>query len=827
MALAETAITTPPTQAEPSEVDLPVDIGDPTPLIELAEYDRTVGERLVSELGVDDLVAQVLVRRGLTDVERAAAWLAGSEPTAPELLPGGEAGAAAILEHLRRGSRIVVHGDYDVDGVCSTAIVVRTLARLEADVTWHVPSRFDDGYGLTNASVERLAARSAELIIAVDCGIGSVDEVAHARSLGVDVVICDHHKPGATLPDAPIVHPALGDYHSPELCASGAAFKLAQLLTAAAGGDVNSLDDDLALVALATVCDVVPLERENRALVRTGLEHMRTTRRPGLAELMRVAGVDPMQVTAESCGFALGPRINAAGRMHSAEPAVELMLTEDRMRAAELATGLARANEQRRAVEREILTAAETQARTQRDRHAIVVAGEGWHPGVLGIVAGRLAEQYHRPAVALSIDDGVAAGSGRAGGSYDLHGGLSSCSDLLIRFGGHAAAAGLALEQSDLPAFREALVAHAAGALAPEDLRPHLRVDAIVSPQALTLESVEQLARLGPFGAANPEPTLLLAGVELISVERMGRSGLHYRLGVEGGGVRGRVVAFRQARAIRAPDAPEPVSMVVGLQRNEFNGRVEAQAVLRALLRDDDDASTDGWREHFAAALESEPVQGEGGLDEQSVQDHRGTGVERVLLELAARGRRRVGVVANDPRRAARSLALLQAADWRLSDFRALAFDDPALAGGDFEEFVLAEPPPAPAFADFGDVPVTFAWGEPEVARLAARSEDLLLGRDHVVAAFRAVRDAADPAAAVEALKEQLPDPRLAGKAVRVLEEINLARVERAADGIVGVSVCEEARSDLELSFTFRSYSGQREASERWIRQLSTAGTPR
>lgn len=432
---------------------LPDDIAPDEPLIELPEAAGDAVALLCTELGLHTLAAQTLVRRGKGDLEVARAWIEGAEIEDPFTLPGAIEAAAAIARHVKSDSRIAVHGDYDVDGVCSTAILVKTLAGIGADVTWHVPSRFEDGYGLSKNAIDRLAADGVQLIITVDCGIGSVAEVAYARGLGVDVVICDHHKIGEVLPDAPIVHPALADYPCPVLCAAATTYKLAQVLVDSVGGDADALEPELELVALATVCDVVALHGENRALVRRGIEMMRRTLRPGLRELMRVASVDQLSLDASSFGFALGPRINAAGRMYSAEPAVELMLTSSEARAAELAAELNAANAKRREIEQGILFTAETQARSQRDQFAIVVAGEGWHPGVLGIVAGRIAEKYHRPAVALGIEGGVAAGSGRNGGIYDLHGGLEACSDLLVRFGGHRAAAGLELDEINLAAF--------------------------------------------------------------------------------------------------------------------------------------------------------------------------------------------------------------------------------------------------------------------------------------------------------------------------------------------------------------------------------------
>lgn len=794
----------------------PADIAPPDPLIEIPPIDFEKVRVLEGALGLHPLAAQTLVRRGIATPEVARQWIDGSAVNDPESLPGAAAAADMIAGHLRADTRIAVHGDYDVDGVSSTAIMVRALANLGADVTWHVPSRFGDGYGLSRASIDRLAADGVGLIIAVDCGVGAVDEVAHARELGLEVVICDHHTIGDVLPDAAIVHPALGGYPDPQLCASAATFKLAQLVTARAGADPASIDDELALVALATVCDVVPLRGENRALVREGLQRMRGTQSPGLRELMRVSGVDQLKIGAGSFGFALGPRINAAGRMHSAEPAVELLLTSSEARAAELAGALAAANHRRRETEQEILFEAETQAREQRDQFAIVVAGEGWHPGVLGIVAGRLAERYHRPAIALGIDGGVAAGSGRSGGRYDLHGGLAACADLLTRWGGHRAAAGLELDADKLSAFRAGLIAHAQSTLTPDDLRPQITIDAIGSPADITLEAVEALEELGPFGAENPVPSILMAGVELIAVAKLGKTGQHFKLSVRGNGARASVVAFRQERVIPQVDDPRAADLVVDLQRNEFNGRVEAQAVLSVLV-ERAAASPESWQEEFERALTDAPFLGEAfALAEDRAIDRRDVPLQATLREFADG----MAVAVNDP------------VAWRArlgeEASAVLAYDDPRLHAGQFERVVMAEPPPAPRFGAFAESDAIFAWSAAEAQALASRAPDLLLSREHMVTAFRVVRESGgEKAATLERLRSELPSARIAGRALRALAEIEVVSVELDGDSAEAFVAHEGPKRALEQSVTFRSYSEYVEESQQWLRQLTAQPTSR
>ncbi len=809
---------------------LPDDIAPIDPLIELPDCDGTLVVEFVDRLGVHPLVAQTLVRRGVTTVDQAAVQLGAGEIEDPTTLPGVSAAAEAVAAHLRADSRIAVHGDYDVDGVSSTAIMVRTLTRLGADVTWHVPSRFDEGYGLSIKAIDRLSQDGVGLIIAVDCGIGSVREIEHARALGVDVVICDHHKPGEVLPDAPIVHPALGDYVCPMLCAAAVTFKLSQVLTQVVGGELAPLDDELELVALATVCDVVPLRGENRAFVQRGTATMRRTMRPGLRELMRVAGVDQLRLDARSFGFALGPRINAAGRMYSAEPAVELMLTSNDARAAELAEELAAANSRRRETEQSVLMTAETQARTQRDRYAIVVAGEGWHPGVLGIVAGRLAETYRRPAIALSSENGVLAGSGRNGGTYDLHAGLEACSDHLIRFGGHRAAAGLELDEAALPAFVRDLNEHASGSLSLDDLRPRFTVDAVAEPSQITLETIDQLDRLGPFGAENREPLVLLPGVRVLELRKMGDRKQHRKFSIAGRGGKASVVAFGWESEIEVgADAPL-VNLVVELGRNEFRGSVEPQAKLKALSTVDRQRD-DAWLAEFVATFDSAPLDEQfdssGGINPDNSLDRRDDSPLSVVAELGGAAASTALVVNDvlDWRQIVCALALI---DSRLTDLRVLSYDDQPLAERGIQHFILAEPPPIPAFAEFGDARVTIAWNSAAVRLTAGRSSDLLLARNHAVDFYRALKSAEGTGIGqlAASLERATPSPRIAARAAQALSEVSVLALDRNGDAVEAIRALESANSDLELSSTFRSYSACREESERWLRQLTEQQTP-
>jgi single-stranded-DNA-specific exonuclease len=550
--------------------------------------------RLREELGVSGALAQVLVRRGMSQPERARAFLAADETHPPEAFAGIEVAVATIAGHLDAGTRITVHGDYDVDGVCSTAILVQALRELGGEVDWHLPDRQTEGYGLAEDTVRRLAARGSALLITADCAISAVAEVALARELGMDVVVSDHHAPPADglLPDAPIVHPRLCDYPCTELCATAVAHKLAQALWRARGRDPLDLERDLDLVALATIADVVTLRGENRTLVRRGLRALAATARPGLRALMSVARVDPGRLDERAVGFALAPRLNAAGRMGRADSALELLLTGDRMRAAQVAQELDRVNHERRETERRIRFEAEAQLAGHGEEElppALVLAGEGWHPGVIGIVASRLAEQHGRPVVLIALEGEHGRGSGRGGcEAYDLLAGLRACAGHLSRYGGHRAAAGLEIERAEVPAFASALQAHAQEALDAGDLIPVERVDALVEGSELDMSLAEELQALGPFGHGNPTVSLMVAGATFADVRPMGE-GRHARFTVRARRGRARAVAFNSGGRLPVAEG-EPALATFALEVNEWNGVSEPRLVLRRACAASDDA---------------------------------------------------------------------------------------------------------------------------------------------------------------------------------------------------------------------------------------------
>jgi single-stranded-DNA-specific exonuclease len=533
------------------------------------------------ELGVSDALAQVLVRRGLGEPAAARAFLAAEEEHDPSAFAGIEQAVELVLRQLREGGRITIHGDYDVDGICSTAVLVRALRALGGDVDSYLPDRASDGYGLAEGTVRRLAGRGTRLLITVDCAITAVAEVALARELGMEVLVTDHHAPRAdgALPQAPLVHPALCGYPCPELCATAVAHKLAQALYAAAGRDPAELRADLDLVALATIADVVALRGENRTLVRRGLRALAGTAKPGLRALMAVARIDPAKVNERAVGFALAPRLNAAGRLYRADAGLELILTEDPLRAAQIAQELDAANSERRQVEQRIRHEAEAQLAEQGERAAHVLAGEGWHAGVIGIVASRLVEQSGRPVVMIALEGERGKASGRSIEGFDLLAGLSACAPLLSRFGGHRAAAGLEIERANVAEFAAALDAHAAAVLSATDTAGVERVDAVVAGRDLNMALAEELQSLAPFGRGNPTVALMAADAVFADARPMGE-GKHVRFTVESRGVRARAVAFGNGGRLAVAEGV-PAEATFTLEVNEWNGVSEPRLVLR------------------------------------------------------------------------------------------------------------------------------------------------------------------------------------------------------------------------------------------------------
>jgi single-stranded-DNA-specific exonuclease len=543
-------------------------------------------EQLSAALEIDEVTASVLIRRGYGEIDDARRFLDGALPGHDPLLLGDMRDAVeTIVAAVEAGARICVHGDYDADGICATALAVLLLEELGADVSWHLPSRFEEGYGLNAQTLTRLAEESFDLVVTVDCGITAVEEVEHATTLGLEVVITDHHRPAERWPACPVVAPLKGDYPFTGLCGTGVVWKLAEALL---GAGHPFLDRHLDVVALATVADVVPLVDENRALALVGLRRLAQTQKPGLRALMRVAGVDPAALDEGAIGFRLAPRINASGRLCRPEAALRLLLTDDVQEAKALAEELEALNRERQSVEERIVREAvdeiESWSTGRRSRRGYVVAGEGWHEGVIGIVASRLVERYHRPVVVVAGADGAWKGSGRSVPSFDLHGGLAACAQHLLRFGGHRAAAGLTVDEAQVETFAAAFAAHCDGVLTDEDLQPVTQVDAIVPGAKLHLGLAAELARLAPFGLGNPGVTLLVDGCELGELDTVG-DGKHLRFRVrQRGRDSGSAIAFGMGGQLDRLRRQGLYDVAFRLQENRWNGTVAPQLVVRRVF---------------------------------------------------------------------------------------------------------------------------------------------------------------------------------------------------------------------------------------------------
>jgi single-stranded-DNA-specific exonuclease len=543
--------------------------------------------------------ARVLCARGFRDSVSVRRFLSPdlSDLEDPALMLGMDRAVDRVFRAIRDREKILLYGDYDTDGVTSVTLLRRMIELLGHAVDFHIPDRFRDGYGMQPAVVEEAARSGVRLIISVDTGIRAAECVRVARDLGIDTIITDHHLPEAELPPAyAILNPNQPGcpYPNKNLCGAGVTFKLLQALMAAAelpAAKVQAWSDSfLSLVAMATVADVVPLTFENRILVQRGIDSLRQTRNPGLRALMECSGLVPGEpLSCGDLGFRLSPRINAAGRMDNARDVVELFLTKDPQRAAQIAAELDRLNAERRAAEekivKNILEACEREP-VSDDQRALVFSGANWHRGVVGIVASRIVERYHRPVLVLSEDPetGFAQGSGRSIEGFHLLEALESMSEIFLRFGGHKHAAGLTLSLDRLPELRDRFSRHAFDRLQPEDLVPTLTADAITACEEITDSSVDQVLQLAPFGLGNPRPRFLLQGVTVAGTPAVFKEKLVIaKLSSPGGVLKVKAWNFTGRLSELAPGAR--VDAIVSLEDDAYS-RARGYAPWSALLED-------------------------------------------------------------------------------------------------------------------------------------------------------------------------------------------------------------------------------------------------
>jgi single-stranded-DNA-specific exonuclease len=835
----------------------------------LEPFDYTEARGLIEGLGLSEPVAVTLVRRGYRTVAEARAFLDADDDHDPFLFGAMAEVCERIRAAIAAGRRITVHGDYDVDGVCSTAIAVRAVRELGGECDWLIPGRQEDGYGLSTATVERLAARGTSLLLTTDCGIGSVAEVDAAKAAGLEVIVTDHHQPGDQLPACPILHPAIDGYPFAELCGTGVAYKLSIALRGA-----EAAATELDLVALATVADLVPLRGENRSLVRRGLEVARQARRPGIRALLASSSLAPERLDEGDFAFRLGPRINAAGRLYRADAGVELMLTADQARADEIAAELERANNERRMVEREVAAAAE-QARRElepelADAAGLVVAGEGWHPGVVGIVASRLVERHRRPVILIALDaEGRGRGSGRSVPGFDLLAGLRACERHLQRYGGHRAAAGLEIEAADVADFRAAFSAYCAEALAGTPPVGADVVDAVVGGESLGHEVAEQLRRLAPFGKGNPEVRLLVPAAKVGDVRPMGEGDRHARFTITSGSRRALGVAFGVNGALAKVAEQGPIDVSLELELNEWNGAVEPRVVLGEVYAREAPSAAAGaeesripeqefWRRHQLelesplSALAQAPASG---ASRERIEHGHGSAIaaiaalassgetvlalcadavrRRELVETAARPARfgggELAIVSarlgDEQAAAAEGRVIVAGAGVVLADWGALT-RNPALASR-YRHLVVIDPPP---FADLerlievGDGYLHQLGGRPETDFALRVHADEWPSRSSLAALYRELGGSGSVGLGQEAARELLCggsrahplSPEVAARSARVLAELELVRWAGSGPNRV-LRVVSSSGTDLERSEAFVAYRDRYEEGRRYL----------
>ena len=555
-------------------------------------------ERLRHEL--NDLpveLARILALRGIGSFDEARCYFRGSleELHDPFLMQGMSDAVARILRALDEKDRILVYGDYDVDGTTATALLTQFLRRLGGDVEFFVPNRFQHGYGLSKPGIDHCANEGARMIIALDCGISALDEAEYAKSLGIDLIICDHHKPHDFLPDAvAVLDPKRDDCSYPfkELCGCGVTFKLVQALLMALKRDLREAVQYLDLVALATASDVVPVLGENRILLREGLKVIRSEPRIGIKHLAREAHSRLSECTTGTIAYNIGPRINAAGRLGDAGRAVALLLAEDEIEASARARQLERLNQERRVLDRETMDQAVSLAERlllASDRHTVVLHQPDWHIGVIGIVASRLVDRYYRPTIMMTSINGEVRGSARSINGINIFSALRECADLLSEFGGHDYAAGLSLPEENLSAFIDRFESVVAQQISPELLEPVMTVDAELNLSELNDRFWAVLRQFAPFGPENMEPVFHARNLEVTGEPvTVGHDQNHLKFNVKDrnfGGPSREVIGFRMSDyadiVSESRNSGVPLELLFCIQENTWNGRTTLQ--LRAV----------------------------------------------------------------------------------------------------------------------------------------------------------------------------------------------------------------------------------------------------
>ena len=549
------------------------------------EHDAEGAASLARVLGVSPILAALLIRRGYTDERSARLFLSPTHDQLhePYRMLGMKEAVARLQRSIATGERVLVYGDYDVDGTTGTAVLLRALKLLGANAGFHIPHRFTEGYGIQQGALEKAHADGYTLVVSIDCGIRAHEPLHWARANGLDVIITDHHLPdekeGAP-PAFAVLNPNQRgcEYPDKNLAGVGVAFKLVHALFREHGREAQ-VPAFMKVVAIGTVADVAKLVGENRTIVSIGLKDLAQAANPGLKALISVAGCgDGKGMTAYDLGFRLGPRINAAGRMDAARAVVELFDTRDSEEARRLAKHLDARNEERKIVQQQIIDLAVAQLKETQDSYVVVIAGEGWHRGVIGIAASKIAERVNRPCVVLSIDGSLAHGSGRSIEAYHLLNGLTACAELFEKFGGHSHAAGITIRPDRIDEFRRRLNEHAASCLKPEDLEPSVNIDLELPADGVTFLLARELESLEPFGAGNPRPVFVTKNLRCLS-EPVVVKDRHLKLRVAG--PQNRPLEAVWWNCIEAPgQTPElkgSIELAYTLETNVWNGEYRMQ----------------------------------------------------------------------------------------------------------------------------------------------------------------------------------------------------------------------------------------------------------
>lgn len=542
-------------------------------------------ERLSRESNIPYTIARILINRGIEtpgQVERFFAPVAAHLHD-PFLMRDMDKAVDRIVSALHRRERVAIYGDYDVDGITAASMLYLFLKDLGGDVIAYIPDRQNEGYGISEIGITELQSQGAALIVSVDCGITSIQEAHFAVANGIDLIITDHHEPGDAIPEAVAICDPKRDscgYPFKELSGVGVAYKIAQGLVQRLNLDAEYAEKYLDLVALGSAADIVPLVDENRVFVKLGLEKINNQPEVGLASLIELASIKTGKIEVGDIVFGIAPRINAVGRLGSAMRAVRLLTTRDRASSRDIAAVLEEENRRRKDIDNVTLEEAVAEIRATMDPHdarSIVLARDGWHPGVIGIVASRLIERYYRPTVMITIENGQGKGSARAIAKFDIYQALKACSDLLLQFGGHKYAAGLTINAENIPAFRERFEKVCREMIPDEDLIPKIKIESEISLDEITPEVVASLKRFAPFGPKNNRPNFFSRGLDVLDVPRIvGSNHLKFRAGQ--GGVSFEAIGFNLGQCLpRVSNGARPIEMVYAVEENEYNNRKSVQ----------------------------------------------------------------------------------------------------------------------------------------------------------------------------------------------------------------------------------------------------------